>query len=407
MTAVTLAEAAEPSLGRRLGHTEWREMTQERVDAFADVTEDHNYIHVDVERAKDVAVRRHDRARVSDRVAAGADLPAAAARSPTRPASTTAWTGCASRRRCPSARSSAARRRSPRSSEIKGGVQVKVRWHGRGQGLPSGRRSSPTACSGTTHERARAGRQGRRRHRERARPRPRLRGRAGARRRRRGGQRPRRRRGAGDRGADRRRRRPRGRRGARGRRHRRGRRAGRPRGGRVRPPRRHGHQRRRAARPGAVEDDRRGLRRGRADAPARDVHVRARGGVQMRAQEDGRPDHRGRLAGRPARQLRADELRRGEGRHRRVRAHVGDGARAQRDHGQRDRADGVDADDGEHPDLRAARRAGRGRRAAAARGPPGARDRHARGQRRARRLPRLRRGRRRSPARRSASAATG
>jgi acyl dehydratase len=49
--AVTLAEV--PTLvGRRLGHTEWREMTQERVDQFADVTEDHNYIHVDVERAK-------------------------------------------------------------------------------------------------------------------------------------------------------------------------------------------------------------------------------------------------------------------------------------------------------------------------------------------------------------------
>jgi acyl dehydratase len=28
-------------------------MTQDRVDAFADVTEDHNYIHVDVEAAKD------------------------------------------------------------------------------------------------------------------------------------------------------------------------------------------------------------------------------------------------------------------------------------------------------------------------------------------------------------------
>ena len=51
MPAVTLAEV--PTLvGRRLGHTEWREMTQERVNQFADVTEDHNYIHVDVERAK-------------------------------------------------------------------------------------------------------------------------------------------------------------------------------------------------------------------------------------------------------------------------------------------------------------------------------------------------------------------
>jgi acyl dehydratase len=38
-------------VGSHLGYTEWREMTQERVDAFADVTEDHNYIHVDPERA--------------------------------------------------------------------------------------------------------------------------------------------------------------------------------------------------------------------------------------------------------------------------------------------------------------------------------------------------------------------
>jgi acyl dehydratase len=47
----TLAQL--PALaGTRVGPTAWREMTQERVDRFADVTEDHNYIHVDVERAK-------------------------------------------------------------------------------------------------------------------------------------------------------------------------------------------------------------------------------------------------------------------------------------------------------------------------------------------------------------------
>ncbi len=34
-----------------LGTTAWREMTQERVNAFADVTDDHNFIHVDPERA--------------------------------------------------------------------------------------------------------------------------------------------------------------------------------------------------------------------------------------------------------------------------------------------------------------------------------------------------------------------
>ena len=47
----TLAEL--PGLaGQRLGPTAWREMTQERVNAFAEVTEDRNYIHVDPERAK-------------------------------------------------------------------------------------------------------------------------------------------------------------------------------------------------------------------------------------------------------------------------------------------------------------------------------------------------------------------
>jgi acyl dehydratase len=40
------------SAGVHLGYTDWKEMTQQRVDEFADVTEDHNYIHVDPERAK-------------------------------------------------------------------------------------------------------------------------------------------------------------------------------------------------------------------------------------------------------------------------------------------------------------------------------------------------------------------
>jgi acyl dehydratase len=45
--------AGLPALaGSPLGQTEWRQMTQERVDAFADVTEDHNFIHVDPERAR-------------------------------------------------------------------------------------------------------------------------------------------------------------------------------------------------------------------------------------------------------------------------------------------------------------------------------------------------------------------
>src|SRR5437764_15263200 len=44
----SLREAA----GRHLGHTDWQEMTQDRVNQFADATDDHQFIHVDVERAK-------------------------------------------------------------------------------------------------------------------------------------------------------------------------------------------------------------------------------------------------------------------------------------------------------------------------------------------------------------------
>jgi acyl dehydratase len=37
--------------GAELGQTDWAEMTQAQVDAFADVTGDHNFIHLDPERA--------------------------------------------------------------------------------------------------------------------------------------------------------------------------------------------------------------------------------------------------------------------------------------------------------------------------------------------------------------------
>ena len=50
---VTTLSDLPAHLGRQIGPTEWRRMTQQRVDEFADVTEDHNYIHVDPERAKD------------------------------------------------------------------------------------------------------------------------------------------------------------------------------------------------------------------------------------------------------------------------------------------------------------------------------------------------------------------
>lgn len=39
--------------GSDLGTSDWIEVTQERIDTFADATGDHQWIHVDPERAKD------------------------------------------------------------------------------------------------------------------------------------------------------------------------------------------------------------------------------------------------------------------------------------------------------------------------------------------------------------------
>ncbi|MCZ4119925.1 MaoC family dehydratase [Streptomyces sp. H39-S7] len=39
--------------GADLGRTDWRRITQERVNTFADATDDHQWIHTDPEKAKD------------------------------------------------------------------------------------------------------------------------------------------------------------------------------------------------------------------------------------------------------------------------------------------------------------------------------------------------------------------
>ena len=50
-TTTTMAEV--PGLaGSELGTSDWHEVTQEHVNLFADATGDHQWIHVDVERAK-------------------------------------------------------------------------------------------------------------------------------------------------------------------------------------------------------------------------------------------------------------------------------------------------------------------------------------------------------------------
>ena len=52
MTTTTTTLAELPSLvGKELGTSDWIEVSQERVNLFADATDDHQWIHVDPERA--------------------------------------------------------------------------------------------------------------------------------------------------------------------------------------------------------------------------------------------------------------------------------------------------------------------------------------------------------------------
>ena len=48
-TGIAEVKAAE---GEHLGYSEWLEITQDRIDKFAEATGDYQWIHVDVERAK-------------------------------------------------------------------------------------------------------------------------------------------------------------------------------------------------------------------------------------------------------------------------------------------------------------------------------------------------------------------
>jgi acyl dehydratase len=52
--AITLngPDELKAKVGEQLGYSDWVEITQERVNQFAEATGDHQWIHVDVERAK-------------------------------------------------------------------------------------------------------------------------------------------------------------------------------------------------------------------------------------------------------------------------------------------------------------------------------------------------------------------
>ena len=52
-TVIHGLDELKSKVGQELGVSDWLEVTQEAVDAFADATGDHQWIHVDPERAKE------------------------------------------------------------------------------------------------------------------------------------------------------------------------------------------------------------------------------------------------------------------------------------------------------------------------------------------------------------------
>ncbi len=53
MLTISGIEGLKEKVGEELGVSDWYEVTQERIDAFADATGDRQWIHVDPARAKD------------------------------------------------------------------------------------------------------------------------------------------------------------------------------------------------------------------------------------------------------------------------------------------------------------------------------------------------------------------
>ena len=53
MLTINSYEELEKYVGQQLGTSEWLEIDQDRINQFADATLDHQWIHVDTERAKE------------------------------------------------------------------------------------------------------------------------------------------------------------------------------------------------------------------------------------------------------------------------------------------------------------------------------------------------------------------
>ena len=53
MATFSSADELKGAVGEHLGYSDWVEIDQQRIDTFAEATGDHQWIHVDPERAKD------------------------------------------------------------------------------------------------------------------------------------------------------------------------------------------------------------------------------------------------------------------------------------------------------------------------------------------------------------------
>jgi acyl dehydratase len=52
MRVITSIDDATATVGQELGVSDWQEIDQKRINEFADATGDHQWIHIDAERAK-------------------------------------------------------------------------------------------------------------------------------------------------------------------------------------------------------------------------------------------------------------------------------------------------------------------------------------------------------------------
>ena len=139
-----------PRPARSSAPREWLTIEQDRVDQFADATGDHQWIHVDVERAAG-PVRRHHRPRLPHAVAGPVPRQPRCSRSrPPAPSSTTASTRCASPTRSGSARGSARTVAVAEVTDLPAGkqltAQARHRDRGRGQARLRRRDGRPAAA---------------------------------------------------------------------------------------------------------------------------------------------------------------------------------------------------------------------------------------------------------------------